>query len=97
MLAAGALEEVRGLLRLGLSDELPIMRALGVAPLAAHVARRAVSWRPPRRLPRPKRGNTPSGRLTWLQTKYAFLGNLSIRNKWKELIAETWHLLILSG
>ena len=38
MLAAGALEEVRGLLALGLSDELPIMHALGVAPLAAWIA-----------------------------------------------------------
>jgi tRNA dimethylallyltransferase len=38
MLAAGALEEVRRLLALGLSDELPIMRALGVAPLAAAIA-----------------------------------------------------------
>ena len=38
MLAAGALEEVRALLALGLSDELPVMRALGVAPLAAHLA-----------------------------------------------------------
>ena len=38
MLAAGALDEVRRLLALGLSEELPIMRALGVAPLAAHVA-----------------------------------------------------------
>ena len=36
MMAAGALEEVRALLALGLSDELPVMRALGVAPLAAH-------------------------------------------------------------
>ena len=38
MLAAGALEEVRALLALGLSGELPVMRALGVAPLAAHLA-----------------------------------------------------------
>src|SRR5262245_12437103 len=38
MLGAGALQEVRALLALGLSDELPIMRALGVAPLAAHLA-----------------------------------------------------------
>jgi tRNA dimethylallyltransferase len=38
MLAAGALDEVRRLLALGLSAELPIMRALGVAPLAAHLA-----------------------------------------------------------
>jgi tRNA dimethylallyltransferase len=40
MLAAGALEEVRALLALGLSRELPIMRALGVAPLAEHLAGR---------------------------------------------------------
>jgi tRNA dimethylallyltransferase len=38
MMRAGALEEVRALVALGLSQELPIMRALGVAPLAAHVA-----------------------------------------------------------
>jgi tRNA dimethylallyltransferase len=37
MLAEGAVEEVRKLLACGFSDELPIMRALGVAPLAAHV------------------------------------------------------------
>jgi tRNA dimethylallyltransferase len=37
MLAEGAVEEVRRLLALGFSDKLPIMRALGVAPLAAHV------------------------------------------------------------
>ncbi|KAB2912293.1 MAG: tRNA (adenosine(37)-N6)-dimethylallyltransferase MiaA [Hyphomicrobiaceae bacterium] len=42
MMASGALEEVRALLALGLSDELPMMRALGVAPLAAHL-RGAVS------------------------------------------------------
>jgi tRNA dimethylallyltransferase len=40
MLAAGALEEVRALLALGLSQERPAMRALGVAPLAAHLAGR---------------------------------------------------------
>jgi tRNA dimethylallyltransferase len=37
MLADGALDEVRELLRLGFSSELPIMRALGVAPLVAHL------------------------------------------------------------
>jgi tRNA dimethylallyltransferase len=37
MLAEGALQEVRRLLACGFSDELPIMRALGVAPLAEHV------------------------------------------------------------
>jgi tRNA dimethylallyltransferase len=35
MLEEGGLDEVRALLALGLSWELPIMRALGVAPLAA--------------------------------------------------------------
>src|SRR5262249_10290514 len=40
LLAAGALQEVRRLLALGLSDELPIMRALGVAPLAAAIVGR---------------------------------------------------------
>ena len=37
MLAEGAVEEVRRLLAFGFSDELPIMRALGVAQLAVHV------------------------------------------------------------
>jgi tRNA dimethylallyltransferase len=37
MVAEGALEEVGRLVALGLSWELPIMRALGVAPLAAHL------------------------------------------------------------
>jgi tRNA dimethylallyltransferase len=41
MLEDGALDEVRTLLSLGLSWELPIMRALGVAPLAALVEGRA--------------------------------------------------------
>jgi tRNA dimethylallyltransferase len=38
MLADGALDEVRALLALGLSQELPVMRALGVGALAAHLA-----------------------------------------------------------
>jgi tRNA dimethylallyltransferase len=38
MLAEGALQEVRALIALGLADDLPVMRALGVAPLAAHLA-----------------------------------------------------------
>ncbi|HEX5959331.1 MAG TPA: tRNA (adenosine(37)-N6)-dimethylallyltransferase MiaA [Hyphomicrobiaceae bacterium] len=37
MLAGGGLDEVRRLLEAGLSSELPVMRALGVAPLAAHL------------------------------------------------------------
>jgi len=38
MLVDGALDEVRALLALGLSQELPVMRALGVSALAAHLA-----------------------------------------------------------
>ena len=38
MLAAGALDEVRALVALDLSDEQPVMRALGVAALTAHLA-----------------------------------------------------------
>jgi tRNA dimethylallyltransferase len=37
MMAAGALQEVRTLLALGYSSELPLMRALGVGPLASHL------------------------------------------------------------
>ena len=40
MVAGGALDEVRQLASIGLSAELPIMRALGVAPLGEHVAGR---------------------------------------------------------
>jgi tRNA dimethylallyltransferase len=40
MMRAGALEEVRALLRLGLSPDLPAMRALGVPPLFEHLAGR---------------------------------------------------------
>jgi tRNA dimethylallyltransferase len=43
MLAAGALEEVRSLIRLGFSVELPIMRALGVAQLASHLTGQPLS------------------------------------------------------
>ncbi len=41
MLAAGALEEVRALAALGLSPELPVMRALGVPPLMDHLSGRS--------------------------------------------------------
>ena len=37
MMKDGALDEVRALAALGYSQELPIMRALGVAPLTAHL------------------------------------------------------------
>jgi tRNA dimethylallyltransferase len=40
MLATGALEEVEALRRLGLSSELPMMRALGMACLGEHLAGR---------------------------------------------------------
>ncbi|RME64530.1 MAG: hypothetical protein D6782_08115, partial [Alphaproteobacteria bacterium] len=37
MIAAGALDEVARLLARGLAPDLPVMKALGVAPLAAHL------------------------------------------------------------
>ncbi len=37
MLAAGAVEEVRGLLALGLSPDLPLMRAHGVPEISAYL------------------------------------------------------------
>jgi tRNA dimethylallyltransferase len=40
MIAGGAMEEVRALLQLGLCSDLPVMRALGVAPLADLLAGR---------------------------------------------------------
>lgn len=40
MMAAGAVDEVRALMQLGLDPDLPVMRALGVAPLADLVAGR---------------------------------------------------------
>jgi len=40
MLAEGALDEVRALLARGLDPELPAMKAVGVRPLAAHLADR---------------------------------------------------------
>jgi tRNA dimethylallyltransferase len=41
MIEAGALDEAASLLRLGLDPELPSMRALGVAPLIAHLQGKA--------------------------------------------------------
>jgi tRNA dimethylallyltransferase len=38
MMAAGALDEVRALMARGLDPGLPVMKALGVAPLRAHLA-----------------------------------------------------------
>jgi tRNA dimethylallyltransferase len=38
MIAAGALEEVRALMALGLPPDLPALRAVGVAPLARHLS-----------------------------------------------------------
>jgi tRNA dimethylallyltransferase len=41
MVAAGALDEVRAVLDLGLDPELPVMKALALRDLAAHLAGRA--------------------------------------------------------
>jgi tRNA dimethylallyltransferase len=37
MIAAGGLDEVRALLALGLPPDLPVMKAIGVRELAAHL------------------------------------------------------------
>ena len=72
MLAAGALEEVRALLALGLSGELPVMRALGVAPLAAHLAGE-MSLEAAVAAAKTETRQYAKRQLTWLKTKYDFL------------------------
>ena len=62
MLAAGALEEVRALLALGLDPALPLMRAHGVPELARLSARRDHAGGGGARAPCSRRTSTPSGR-----------------------------------
>jgi tRNA dimethylallyltransferase len=66
MLAAGALEEVRSLLALGLSGELPVMRALGVAPIAAYLAG-ATSLEPAAAAAKTETRQYAKRQLTWLR------------------------------
>ena len=70
MLAAGALDEVRALLALGLSEELPIMRALGVAALAAHIAGKLGAGGGRGGGPRRETRQYAKRQLTWLETQY---------------------------
>ena len=80
MLAAGALEEVRSLLALGLSSELPVMRALGVAPLAAHLAG-ATSLEAAVAAAKAETRQYAKRQLTWLQAKYEVVEEALMRNK----------------
>jgi tRNA dimethylallyltransferase len=68
MVADGALEEAQALARLGLSSELPIMRALGVAPLVAHVAGR-MSLADAAEAAKTETRQYAKRQLTWLRRK----------------------------
>ena len=62
MLQDGALEEVRRLLALGLSAELPIMRALGSGAAGRPPRRAATAWRPRPPPPNGRPASTPNAR-----------------------------------
>jgi tRNA dimethylallyltransferase len=66
MLAAGALEEVRALMALGLDPGLPSLRALGVQALAAHLAG-AMSLDEAREAAKRQTRNYAKRQLTWLR------------------------------
>ena len=68
MLAAGALQEVEAMVSLGFSGELPIMRALGIAPLAAHVAGR-MSLEDAARSAKTETCQYAKRQMTWLRRK----------------------------
>ena len=64
------------------------MRALGVAPLAAHLRGRAARWRTPSRSAKAETRQYAKRQLTWLQTKYDCVEDHYIRNKWKVMLAD---------
>jgi tRNA dimethylallyltransferase len=68
MVQAGALQEVAGLVAMGLSRELPVMRALGVAPLAAYLAG-AVSLEAAVNIAKADTRKYAKRQLTWLRRK----------------------------
>ena len=80
MLAAGALDEVRGLLRSASSPELPVMRALGVAPLAS-APRRRRSRRRRRQRAKAETRQYAKRQLTWLRRNMiSWKSDLDARN-----------------
>lgn len=68
MLAADALDEVEAMVRLGFSGELPVMRALGVAPLAAHIAGR-MSLEDAAQVAKAETRQYAKRQMTWLRRK----------------------------
>ena len=67
MMKAGALDEVRALIGLGLDQELPAMRALGVRPLIAHVRGEASLAEAAERIKTETR-HYAKRQLTWLKS-----------------------------
>ena len=68
MMAAGGLEEVRALGRLGLDPELPLMKALGVPELLAHLAGQT-SLEAARALARQRTRNYAKRQVTWFRNQ----------------------------
>jgi tRNA dimethylallyltransferase len=68
MLAAGALDEVEELVRLDFSGELPVMRALGVAPLGAYLAGR-MSLEDAAEVAKAETRQYAKRQVTWLRRK----------------------------
>jgi tRNA dimethylallyltransferase len=68
MVQAGALDEAARLQARGLPPELPVMRALGVRPFAAHAAG-SLDWPPPLRRFRETRAATPNASLPGSATR----------------------------
>lgn len=68
MVDAGALEEVRALLDLGLDPALPVMKAVGVAELASHLAGEAALDEAIARAQQATR-NYAKRQMTWLRTQ----------------------------
>jgi tRNA dimethylallyltransferase len=66
MLAQGAVDEVRGLLELGLDEELPVMRALGVRPLR-DLVRGTVSQEEAAEIAKAETRQYAKRQMTWLR------------------------------
>ena len=95
MLAAGALDEVRALAALGLSSELPIMRALGVAPLAAHLAGR-VPLEAAVEAAKAETRQYAKRQLTWLRRNMIVVEAHRYARNGKNRARKIWHLVTLA-
>lgn len=70
MLAAGALDEARGLLAQGLSQDLPVMKAVGAAELMAHL-RGEITFDEARALAKQNTRRFAKRQLTWFRNQTA--------------------------